>query len=272
MEKKKKPYLSIVILAIILLSSMFAGLLTPYAPGEMDDAAFALAPCKAHIFGTDTMGRDLYTLVLYGGRASLIIGMLSALIATFIASVYGTLSGIAPKKIDHLLMRITDVLISVPGIIMVIFLQAICGKATYLSLSLIIGATGWMSMSKVVRSEVRRIRNSDFILSAKLMGGGFWYILLRHLFPTFFPSIMFMAVSSIGSAMITESTLSFMGLGLPLTEVSWGSLLSMSQNALLSNQWWLIVIPGLVLVVTLVFLTELGEYLRGNNTRLHSNI
>ena len=104
------------------------------------------------------------------------------------------------------------------------------------------------------------------------MEGGFWYILRRHLLPNFVSSIMFMVVTNIGQAMITESTLSFLGLGLPLTTVSWGSLLSMSQEVLLTNCWWIIIIPGLVLITTLVCITEIGEYIRKKNNRLYSNL
>ena len=129
-----------------------------------------------------------------------------------------------------------------------------------------------MNISKIVRSEVRQIRNSDYVLAARTMEGGFWYILRRHLLPNFVSSIMFMVVTNIGQAMITESTLSFLGLGLPLTTVSWGSLLSMSQEVLLTNCWWIIIIPGLVLITTLVCITEIGEYIRKKNNRLYSNL
>lgn len=271
-QRKKKPILSMILLTVLTLGSLFAGMIAPFSPEAMDPTSISLPPSPIHIFGTDAMGRDLFTLILYGGRSSLSIGLLGALTAFTIAVVYGTISGIAPAPADHLLMLSADLLMSIPGILLVIFLQAIWGKATYLSLGFLIGASGWMQMAKVVRSEVRRIRKSDFVLAAKLMGGGFWYILFRHMLPNCFPAIMFMAVSCIGSAMLTESTLSFLGLGLPASELSWGSLLSLSQNALLSDQWWLILIPGAVLVTALVCIAELGEYVRQGNTRLHSNL
>jgi peptide/nickel transport system permease protein len=218
------------------------------------------------------MGRDLFTLVLYGGRSSLIIGIASSIISTFIAVVVGTASGLSSERIDDLIMRGVELLMSLPSILLILFLQALWGQATYLSLSIIIGITGWMNIAKIVRSEVRQIGESDYILAARTMGGGFWYILGRHLLPNYVPAIMFMVVSNISSAIITESTLSFLGLGLPLTEISWGSLLSMSQEALLSNYWWIIVIPGTVLITTLVCITNIGEYIRKANTRLYSNL
>lgn len=146
------------------------------------------------------------------------------------------------------------------------------GEATVTSLAVIIGLTGWMNIAKIVKSEVRQIRESDYILAARTMGGGFWYMLSTHFLPNFISSIMFMVVTNIGQAMITESTLSFLGLGLPLTVVSWGSLLSMSQEVLLTGAWHLILIPGAVLITTLVCITEIGEYVRKKNNRLYSNL
>ena len=178
----------------------------------------------------------------------------------------------ANKHVDRLMMKATDLFMSIPALLLVIVLEAIWGEASYTSLSLVIGITSWMQMSKVIRSEVIRLRKSDFVIAAEMYGGSFWYILRRHLFPNYFSSIMFMAVSNVGSAIIVESTLSFMGLGLPISEISWGSLMSLSQDALLSDQWWMIIIPGLILISVLVSITEIGEYIRGRNTSKGSNI
>ena len=272
MNKSRKPKVAIAILTAAVSLSLLAGVIAPYKPSYMNENAIGLAPSFSHIFGTDNLGRDLFTLILYGGRASLTIGIASALIGTFIAAVYGTLSGMANKHVDNLLMKGADLFMSIPNLLIVIVLQAIWGEASYLSLSLIIGVTSWMHMAKIIRSEVIRLRKSEFVIAAEMYGGGFWYILRRHLFPNYFSSIMFMAVSNIGSAIIAESTLSFMGLGLPISEVSWGSLMSLSQDALLSDQWWMIIIPGLVLISVLVSITEVGEYIRCRNTAKHSNI
>ena len=181
-KEKKLPRISLCVLGLIILSSVFAGVLAPYSMEEMNPAAINLAPSAAHIFGTDSMGRDLFTMVLYGGRASIYIGLLSACISTAVAVVYGTVSGLAGERLDDLLMRFSELIMSVPSILLVIFLQAMWGKA------------------------------------------------------------------------------------------SWGSLLSMSQEVLLTNCWWIIIIPGLVLITTLVCITEIGEYIRKKNNRLYSNL
>ena len=272
MNRKQRPKIAIAILTISAVLSVFAGFIAPYKPNFMNEYAIGAAPSLSHIFGTDNLGRDLFSMILYGGRASLTIGIASAVIGTLIAAVYGTLSGMANKHVDRLMMKATDLFMSIPALLLVIVLEAIWGEASYISLSLVIGITSWMQMSKVIRSEVIRLRKSDFVIAAEMYGGSFWYILRRHLFPNYFSSIMFMAVSNVGSAIIVESTLSFMGLGLPISEISWGSLMSLSQDALLSDQWWMIIIPGLILISVLVSITEIGEYIRGRNTSKGSNI
>ena len=163
---------------------------------------------------------------------------------------------------DMLLMRMTEILLSIPNLLLVIFLQAILGKANVLSLSLVIGVTSWTSIAKVVRTEVRQLRSNEYVVAARCMGGGFFYILRKHLAPNFLSSIMFMVVMNIRSAIVEESTLSFMGIGLPLEIISWGSMLSLSEKALLTDGWWIILIPGAFLVVTLLAITGIGDYLR----------
>lgn len=271
-QAKKFPKVALFILLFIILACVFAGILAPYTPEQMDGSAVSVPPGSAHLLGTDTMGRDLLSMILYGGRASVYIGLLSGLISTAVAVVYGTAASFCGEKLNDFLMRAAELFMSIPSILLVIFLQAAWGKPSMTSLAVIIGLTSWMNISKIVSSEVRQIRNSDYVLAAKTMEGGFWYILWQHLLPNFVASIMFMVVTNIGQAMITEATLSFLGLGLPLTVVSWGSLLSMSQDALLSGSWWMIIMPGAVLITTLVCMTSLGEYIRKRNSRLYSNL
>ena len=159
-----------------------------------------------------------------------------------------------------------------PNLLLVLFLQSILGEANVLSLSLVLGVTGWMSMAKVVRTEVRQLRSADFVTASKCMGGGFFHVLGAHLTPNFLPSILFMAVMNIRSAIVAESTLSFMGIGLPLEIISWGSMLSLAERAMMSGAWWIIVIPGAFLVVTLLCVTELANALRKSLSSRHSNL
>lgn len=267
-----KPVISMAVLAGIVLGCLCCGAFVSGDPGHMDLLHSAQAPGRDFWFGTDTMGRDIFAMIWYGGRASLVIGFLSAAVSTALAVLFGTVSGLAPKWLDALLMRATEIFLSIPSLLLVIFLQAILGKASVWSLSLVIGVTGWTGIAKVVRSEVRRLRSCEYVLASRCMGGGFFHILRRHLAPNFFSSIMFMVVMNVRSAIAAESTLSFMGIGLPLEAVSWGSMLSLSEKALLSGAWWIILIPGAFLVATLLCVTNIGGWLRGEGDQRGNNL
>lgn len=275
-EKRKwyegKPLASILILLGIIVGCLACGLFIPKDPSYMDLLNYNRAPCREFLFGTDSMGRDVFSMIWYGGRISLFIGFAATGISTAIAIVYGAVSGLGPQWLDTFLMRLTEILLSVPNLLFVILLQAILGKASVWSISFVIGVTGWTSIAKVVRTEVRQIRGSEYVVAAKCMGGGFFHILWRHLTPNFISSIMFMVVMNVRSAIVAESTLSFMGIGLPLEVISWGSMLALSEKALLSGSWWLILIPGVFLVVTLLCVTNLGNYFRQNANRGQSNL
>lgn len=164
-----------------------------------------------------------------------ITGLLSTVISTAIAVVFGGISGIAPQWLDTLLMRLTEILLSVPNLLLVILLQAILGKPNVVTISVVIGVTSWTSIAKIVRTEVRQIRNSEY-------------------------------------AIVSESTLSFMGIGLPLEIISWGSMLSLPEKALLTGSWWIILIPGIFLVVTLLCMTAIGNDLRRQVNQKQSNL
>ena len=222
--------------------------------------------------GTDAMGRDIFSMIWYGGRISLAIGFLSTLVSTLLAVLFGAASGLSPRWLDGMLMRLTEIFLSIPSLLLIVLLQAVWGKAGVISLSLVIGATSWTGVAKVVRTEVRQLRSCGYVIAARCMGAGFFRILRRHLLPNFLSSILFMVVMNVRSAIAAESTLSFLGLGLPLEVISWGSMLSLSEKALLSGAWWVILPPGIVLVVTMVCLTDIGNYLRRAAGRRASNL
>lgn len=271
-KNKNIPYISVGILILIILCCCFNKQVMNHDPKYMDLINSSLSPNKEFYFGTDSMGRDIFSMIWYGGKISLFIGILSTIISTFIGIVYGSISGIASELIDDIMMRLTEIILSIPSILVIIFVQAILGKSTPISISIVIGITSWMNIAKVVRSEVRQIRNSEYILAARTMGGSYMYIIYQHLVPNFISSIMFMVVTNIGTAIGTESTLSFLGIGLPLEIISWGSMLSLSEQSLLTNQWWVILIPGIFLVTTLVCITNIGNYIRKLNNKKLSNI
>ena len=267
-----KPVLAVAVLTIIIIGCLFCNLIMTKDPAYLDLENCNVPPCREFLFGTDAMGRDIFSMIWYGGRISLFIGIVATLISTVVAIIFGAVSGSAPKWADTLLMRFTDLLISVPGLLVIILLQAIWGKAGVLSLSLVIGITSWTAVAKVVRTEVLRLRGSEYVIASKCMGGSFFHILWKHLTPNFIASIMFMVVMNIRNAIIAESTLSFMGIGLPVGVISWGSMLSLAEQALLTNAWWMIVIPGVFLLVTLLCITSIGNYMRKKVNRRQSNL
>ena len=267
-----KPIPAAVVLSAVLLGCLFCEAIMTADPTYLDLTQCSLPPSGAHYFGTDTMGRDIFSMIWYGGRISLTIGALSTVLSTLLAMVIGTLSGLAPRWLDQAIMRCTEILLSIPNLLLVIMLQAILGQASVWTLSLVIGVTGWTSIAKVVRTEVRQLRNSEYVLAARSMGGGFFYILFRHLAPNFLSSILFMVVMNFRSAVLSESTLSFIGMGLPVEIISWGSMLSLAEKALLSGSWWIILTPGLFLVAVLMSVTSLGGYLRQLTDRRAGNL
>ena len=271
-KRKEIPFLSITLLSIIVLGCLFCNLIMTKDPTYLDLKNYSMAPNREFWFGTDTMGRDIFSMIWYGGRISLLVGFLATFLSTLIAIVFGSISGCAPKWLDDGLMRLTEILLSVPNLLLVILIQAILGIPNVWSISFVIGVTSWTSIAKIVRTEVRQIRNSNYVIASKCMGGSFWHILWEHLTPNFMSSIMFMVVMNIRSAIVAESTLSFMGIGLPIEKISWGSMLSLADKAMMSKSWWMILIPGLFLVTTLMCITNIGNYLRKQSNQKESNL
>ena len=272
MRLKGFPWISLILMAAIILCCLFADVLTTKDPSYLDLKHFNVAPNAEFLFGTDTLGRDIFSGIWYGGRISITIGFLATLISTFLAVVYGSVSGMAPVWLDTMMMRFTEIFLSVPSLLLVLFLQAMLGEANVLTLSIVIGITSWAGIAKVIRTEVRQIRNSEYVVVSRCMGGKFSHILSKHLAPNFIASIMFMVVMNVRGAIGAESTLSFIGMGLPLEIISWGSMLSLAENALLSESWWIILIPGAFLVILLMCLTNIGNYLRKNANGKERNL
>lgn len=266
------PYLSLAVLLLIVAGCLLADVITAKDPAYLDLMNYSKAPCREFLFGTDTLGRDIFACIWYGGRVSLFIGFLATVISTALAVVYGSVSGFASEWLDTVLMRLTEIFLSVPGLLLTIFFQAILGEASVVSISIVIGLTSWYSIAKVIRTEVRQIRKSDYVVASQCMGGSFFHVLWYHLIPNFFSAIMFMVVMNVRTAIVSESTLSFMGIGLPLEVISWGSMLSNAERALMTKAWWIILIPGVFLITMLVCLTNIGNWMRARVNRKQSNL
>ncbi len=269
---KGKPVLALAVFSVIALGCLFSGLIINHDPTELFLMNVNEAPNATFWFGTDSLGRDIYSIIWYGGRASIFIGLMSTVIITVIGVAYGCLSGAASGMVDAAMMRAVELLQSVPVLLSLLLILSLMGKQNELTISLVIGVTGWFALSRIVRSEVRQIRNSEYILASRCMGATFPFIMRKHLIPNFVSAIMFVVISSISTSMAMEATLSFLGLGLPVDVLSWGSMLALADRALLLNSWWVILIPGVFLVVTLLSITSIGHYFRKTSNQGPSNL
>ena len=198
---KGKPTLSVAVFSVIALGCLFSNLIINHDPAELFLMNVNEAPNAEFWFGTDSLGRDIYSIIWYGGRASIFIGLMSAAVITLIGVSYGCLSGVASGVVDSAMMRAVELLQSVPVLLSLLLILSLMGKPNELTIALVIGVTGWFALSRIVRSEVRQIRNSEYILASRCMGARFPFIMRKHLIPNFVSAIMFVVISSISTSM-----------------------------------------------------------------------
>lgn len=269
---KGKPIIACLVFTLILMGCLFAEFLINHDPSQFYLTNLNQPPNSEFYFGTDSMGRDIYSIIWQGGRASLLIGVLSTIILTVVGVIYGCLSGSTGSFGDNVMMRAVELVQSIPTLLMILLIISLMATQNVLSISFVIGITAWFALARIVRSEVRQIRNSEYVLASRCMGSSFLFRMRKHLIPNFVSAIMFVVISSVATNIGMESTLSFLGLGLPVEVLSWGSMLALADRALLLNTWWVIVIPGAFLVVTLLCLTQMGNFFRERTNRRPSNI
>ncbi len=198
---KGKPIFSAILLILIVGGCLFAEQIYNHDPSGFYLANLNEAPGGEFYFGTDSLGRDIFSMIWYGGRASILIGLLSTVIITVIGVTYGCISGMAGGRIDALMMRAVELANSIPNLLVILLLVSVMGKQNILKISLVIGVTGWFGLARIVRSEIRQIRNSEYVLAAKSMGARFDHLMCRHLIPNLVSAIMFVVISSISSSM-----------------------------------------------------------------------
>lgn len=250
---------AIALVALALLVAA-APLVTPYAPDAIDLANRRASPSGAHWFGTDDLGRDLLSRVLHGGRVSLSIGLLAALVATVIGATVGGASGYVGGPLDSVLMRATDVMLSVPRLLLLMILAAILSPSVP-ALVLLVGGVGWMETARVTRTAVRSLAAQEFVLAARSAGAGTGRILTHHLLANAAGPIRASAALAVARAILLESTLSFFGVGVQPPAASWGSLLYQAQSTM-TTEPWLAIFPGAFIagsVMAVTVLTEAGE-------------
>lgn len=248
-----------VLLAALAVVSVLAPLL-PLDPTTTDLTARWQAPSAEHWFGTDDLGRDYLSRVIYGGRISLTVGVLAMLAATSIGVLVGLVAGYARGWLDEVLMRLVDFLSSIPWMVLVIVASVFLRPGLW-TIILVIGLFAWMPTARLVRAETLSLRERTYVGYARFLGEKPRRVIWRHVLPDAAPTIIVAAAVTISSAMLTESALSFLGLGIQPPMASWGSLLESAQGSLARNPW-LAVIPGLLITLTVLSFNVLGDALR----------
>lgn len=252
-------------LAALLLLSALAALAPVIAPYEYDYQDFLIIgqpqpPSRAHLMGTDQLGRDTFTRVLYGARISLSVGLFSALIAAGIGTLVGALAGFFRGWVDSVLMRLTDVVLSIPILPMVILLAGILRPSVSL-IVLIIGGLGWMGTARLVRGRFLALRGVEFVEASHALGGTSARVMFRHILPNALGPIIVATTLAVGGAIMLESALSFLGFGVQPPTPTWGNLLNEAREYL-SLAPWLAIFPGLFILVTVLAVNFLGDGLR----------
>ena len=252
-----------VILIVVILLTLLAPLLTPYANDQQDLANQLQSPSWKHPFGTDLTGRDLLTRTLYGGRLSLAVGLVATLVSLLIGVTWGAVAGYKGGTTDNVMMRVVDLLYSLPFMFFVILLVAYFGRHLVL-LFLALGAVQWLTMSRIVRGQMLQLRGQEFVTAITALGASHRRIILRHLLPNLLGPIIVYATLTVPAVMLEEAFLSFLGLGVQPPNSSWGLLAAEGASAItaIHTAWWLILFPGVALGATLFALNFLGDGLR----------
>ncbi len=255
----KSALFAILFLLFIVFISIFAFLI-PIDPDLTNTLNILQSPSTTHIFGTDELGRDYFVRTVYGGRVSLIVGILAMVISTSIGVAVGTISGYFGGKIDNILMRVVDIISSIPWMILVTVISIFL-KPGLQAIIIVIGLFSWMETSRLVRAETLSIKEREYVLYAKSIGESSGKIIFKHIVPSVFPTIIIASTSSIAGAIMTESSLSFLGLGIQPPMSSWGNLLQNAQSNLQSAPY-MALIPGILIILTIYSFNKLGNILR----------
>ena len=249
----------IYILLLITLA-IITPLIAPYDYAYQDLSLGPVGPTTDHLLGTDTLGRDLLTRMLYGSRISLMVGFLATMVALVIGVLWGAIAGFLGGRVDAIMMRIVDILYGIPFIILIILLMVIFGRNLVL-LFMAIGAVEWLTMSRIVRSQVMSLSQQEFVLAAEAMGVSQKDIIFRHLIPNAIGPVIVYATLTVPQIMLLEAYLSFLGLGVQAPMSSWG-LLIRDGAVSMEEYWWLLVFPSLAFSLTLFSLNFIGDGLR----------
>ncbi len=259
-------WLSLAMLSLVILSSALAAIIAPESPTKQSLAQRLRPPAWAelsgagHLIGTDQLGRDVLSRILYGGRLSLIVALLAVLLSASIGTFLGLVGGYTGGVLERLLMRLAEIQLAFPFILLVVTIVAVLGPSA-LNVVLALGVSGWVSYTRLVRAHVLTLRELAYVESARSLGASAPRIVLRHLLPNVLSPVVVLASFSVAQMIILESALSFLGLGVQPPTPTWGGMLADARNYL-DQAWWLAAFPGLALMLTVLAINILGDWLR----------
>jgi peptide/nickel transport system permease protein len=249
-----------IILAPMFFCAILAPFIVPHDPVEPDLKNILTGPSWAHPFGTDTLGRDVLSRVMYGSRISLLVGFVSVGIATLIGIMIGAVSGYYGGIVDELIMRFVDLMMCFPTFFLILAVIALLEPSIW-NIMIVIGLTNWMGIARLVRAEILSVKSKEFVLAARAQGFSRRRIIFRHVLPNALSPVYVVATLGIGGAILTESALSFLGIGVQPPTPSWGNILTQAKDTI-EVAWWLSLYPGLAIFLTVMGYNLLGEGLR----------
>jgi peptide/nickel transport system permease protein len=248
------------IVILLFFVSLFASLVSPYDPGQIDIKRVLQEPTAEHIFGTDALGRDVFSRMIWGSRISLLVGFVAVGIATLIGIFLGALAGYYGRWVDNLIMRFVDIMLCFPTFFLILAVIALLEPNIW-NIMIIIGITGWMGVARLVRAEFLSLKERDFTVAEKALGAKDFRIIFRHILPNAMAPILVSATLGVAGAILTESALSFLGIGVQPPTPSWGNILTAGKDNI-EIAWWLSLYPGLAILMTVLGYNLLGEGIR----------
>ena len=259
-SSRRRAAMAGAMIAILALAAVVGPVLYQTDPNVLDLSNAAARPGTGHPLGTDESGRDILGRLLAGGRVSLAVGFAAVACSGVLGLSLGALAGLGGRRLDALVMRFTDAMMAIPALFLIITTLALFGTSVA-GLVFAIGATSWMGLARLVRAELLSIREQTFVEAARALGAQPFALLTRHAFPHLLPSVLVNVTFGVGTAILMESALSFIGLGIQPPSASWGNMLTNAQSYLYSSPW-LAVYPGLLILITVVSVNVLGDALR----------
>jgi peptide/nickel transport system permease protein len=259
-KKRRMAVGGLALILIMFLIAGFAFFLAPYDPGKTEVSMKLKAPSFQHLLGTDQLGRDIFSRMLYGSRISLSVGFVAVGISILIGVLVGALAGYYGRWIDPLLMRFVDTMLCFPSFFLILTVVALLGPSIF-NIMIVIGVTSWMGTSRFVRAEFLSLRERDFTQAARALGVKDGRIIFRHILPNALAPVFVTATLKVASAILIEAGLSFLGFGVQPPAPSWGNILTEGRTYIF-DAWWLTVCPGLAILITVLSFNLLGEGLR----------